>query len=299
MSQVKVTFAAVISVIIVLFYSYFVFLGLVYWYNGGWVKALLLTLIFIAVVLMCLTLMCRGRSSRWKGLGVSLQVVFGLVALLALLASSFPFSHFFNVVDQQSKITEAFEQTRTYAQGIESAYAEYTAKRERAMVDYLTTVEAGGGRANPAEHRKIFGTGLTKNSYIEQYDMLLKLSGPDSLAHVNQMRWLDQVSKMSVWNIAMPNNIAKLNQAVNTWKDSYVSKSQQKAYPDENYPPFEYTAYSEKTQELNTFLTKMKTPVWWSVLAALLCFGIILLPYFLIDPPTTGRGGGYDTQAGI
>ena len=51
MNNTKFNFAAVISIIVLLFYSYIVFLGLVYWLDGNKWKGLLYTLILIAVII--------------------------------------------------------------------------------------------------------------------------------------------------------------------------------------------------------------------------------------------------------
>lgn len=296
----KFNFAVVISVIVTLIYSYFVFMGAVYWCNGDWLRAMLLALGFIFMVVGCVMIMCMGRAARWKSVGIAAQVMFGLIALVILLLSAVPFSHFFSMMDKKQAITDSFEQTRTYAEGIENAYSDYIVQREEKMNNFLNTVEAGKGKANPAEYKKVFGKGATKQNYQEQFNMLLKLSPADSIAHVRQMAWLNEAAGMSIWNINTPKNLAMLNEAVNKWLESYVEKSKNVAYPDEGYEPFSYQEYNQSSQGLTSLLTSMEfPPVWWSIIIALVCFGCILLPYFLTDTSRAAKGKSYDNQEGL
>ena len=65
MNNLKFNFAAVISIIVLLFYSYVVFMGLVYWLDGKIWKGVLYTVLLIAVVLVCVFFMCKARATRW------------------------------------------------------------------------------------------------------------------------------------------------------------------------------------------------------------------------------------------
>ena len=157
MNNTKFNFAAVISIIVLLFYSYIVFLGLVYWLDGNKWKGLLYTLILIAVIIACVFFMCKARATRWEKIGNTGQILFGVIILAALVLSSMPFAHFLKLVHNQKQVTEAFEKSHKYASDLDLAYKDYVKERKEVTLEHLNAVEAGHGASNPAEYDSIFG----------------------------------------------------------------------------------------------------------------------------------------------
>ena len=63
MNKTRFNFAAVFSIMVLLVYAFIAFMGLIYWKNGELTIPLLLTLGGIAVVILCLYVMCVGKES--------------------------------------------------------------------------------------------------------------------------------------------------------------------------------------------------------------------------------------------
>ena len=290
MNNTKFNFAAVISIIVLLLYSYVVFMGLVYWLDGNIWKGVLYTLLLIVVVLICVFIMCKARATRWEKIGNAGQIVFGVVILAALILSSMPFAHFLRLVSNQKQVTEAFEKSHKYAYDLNKAYKEYVNDRKQKTLDFLNTVEAGHGASNPAEYNRIFGMPGSDDNASKINRMITSLEKsllPATLEQSSQqdVQRLERGTKMSVWNIAMPEYVNRIDSTVKKNIDTYsnISKNAHGYKGDNNSEPFKYPAYSDQNAKLQEMLDHMSMPSVLSIIAALVCFGFMLLPYFITE----------------
>lgn len=290
MSNKKFNFAFVISIIILLIYSYIVFMGIVYWKDGDIMQAIIYTLALIAVILVGIIIMCMAKASRWKTTGNVVQIVCGVVMLGALALSTMPFAHFINLVVKQKEISEAFENAHLYGSQSVVAYNDYVKEREAKTRDFLNAVDAGHGVSNPSEYQEIFGLpGNDSNS--SKIDRMIKslhnILLPDSVTRANDeaLQNLETGANMSVWNIAMPQYINSIDQMVRTNVTTFsnMSKNAHGYKGDNNYPPFSYQQYTDQATQLKETLNHMSMPSVISIIAALLCFAFMLLPYYLMD----------------
>ena len=290
MNNTKFNFAFVISIIILLLYSYIVFMGIVYWKDGNILKGVIYSLALIVVTLVCIIIMCKAKATRWQRIGTIGQIVFGCVILAALALSSMPFAHFINLVTKQKEVSTAFEKAHKYGSESVKAYQDYVKERETKTRDSLYAIDAGHGERNPQEYEAIFG--LPGNDSNQQkidrmINSLHKTLLPDSITQANTegLRTLEQGAKMSVWNIAMPHYINSIDQMVKTNVETFnkLSKNAHGYRGDNNYPAFTYEKYTDQNSQLKGMLTKMSMPSVVSIIAALLCFAFMLLPYYLVD----------------
>ena len=295
MNNLKFNFAAVISLIVLLLYSYVVFMGIIYWQDGDFLKGILFTLLLIALVVVCVAIMCKARATRWKGVGKVGQLIFGGIILIVLGISSMPFAHFLKLVSNQKQISQAFEQNYEYATRVNKAYEQYVTQREQKTRDFLSTVDAGHGTSNPAEYAEIFGLPGTDNNQQKIDRMINSLNTallPQSLVEANRqgLQHLQEGSKMSVWNVAMPANINRLDSTVKKSVETFaqLSKNAHGYKGDKNYPQFTYDNYVSQNTELKNMLTTMSMPSVLSIIAALACFAFMLLPYYLVEKDLAG-----------
>lgn len=289
----KFNLTAVIAIVVLLFYSYIVLMGLAYWLDGNLWLSGLITLAIVAIIAICVLAMAASKATRWKGIGLTGQIIFGAIVLVTLLLSSMPFAHFFNMMDKQQEIKSAFSQTLDYASGIDKAYKAHTDSLEE---DYA---------------RKLREAVQTKDSDRQNYNDLIKAAGEtdaEKVANLNNLfhsqlypngldstlavrkKWLEDASDMSVWNIALPGNLNQLDTVVSQWDQGYRDLSSFKPSGYES-AQFSYTAnYSSKTAELRKVFTKMSAPTIWSIIAALFCFFVMMLPYLLTSGSVISKG---------
>lgn len=300
MSNKKFNFAFVISIIILLIYSYIVFMGIVYWKDGDILQGILYAAALIAVTLSCIIIMCRAKATRWKKTGNLVQILCGTVMLAALALSTMPFAHFINLVVKQKEISETFEKAHQYGSQSVVAYNDYVKKREADTRNFLNIVDAGHGESNPSEYEAIFGL-PGNDSNAEKIDRMInslhKILLPDSvtLANDESLKNLKKGAKMSVWNIAMPQYINSIDQMVKTNVETFsnLSKNAHGYRGDNNYPTFTYKKYTDQNAQLKEMLTHMSMPSIISIIAALVCFAFMLLPYYLVERDLAqGTSGG-------
>lgn len=299
MNNTKFNFAFVISIIVLLLYSYIVFMGIVYWKDGNILKGLLYSLALIVVTLVCIVIMCKAKATRWQRIGTIGQIIFGAVILAALVLSSMPFAHFINLVTKQKEISTAFEKAHKYGAESVKAYQDYVQEREAKTRDFLNAVDAGHGESNPSEYEAIFGlpgNDTNPQKIDRMINNLHKILLPDSITQANNegLQTLQQGAKMSVWNIAMPQYINSIDQMVKTNVETFnkLSSNVHGYKGDNDYPAFTYKKYTDQNSQLKDMLTKMSMPSVISIIAALLCFAFMLLPYYLVDRDLAGGTTG-------
>ena len=87
---------------------------------------------------------------------------------------------------------------------------------------------------------------------------------------------------MQELNVMLPANIAKINDEVKRWTANYTQLSQH-IYSGEEAEPFSYPAFTTSLQKLTAEYVKLHVPSVIAIIAALLCFFIMLLPYLITE----------------
>ncbi|MBR5102902.1 MAG: hypothetical protein IK092_07235 [Muribaculaceae bacterium] len=284
MNNSKFSIALVISILALLFYAFISFMGMVYWQNGKITLALLLAIALVAVVLCCVVMMCKGRATRWKRIGTASQVFFGLIILVALGVSTIPFTHFMNMLEHKQKVTLAFDEAVRCSTEMDSCYDAYVEKRCDEYHNRLASLKVAQS-TNPTEYAEVIGfaggdSPVEKVQYLERgLEQALKGDSLES-TRVKKNEWAQEVRNFSMWNIATIANLNSLDEKMAQWRDRYAELSRYRTR-GVDYPEFTYNNYNTKTAELKAMITKVGGPGWVAILAALICFGLLLLPYFL------------------
>lgn len=292
MNRSKFSFAAVFSLMVLLAYSFLMFMGLVYWRGGSLGLPIGLTLGFIALVVTCLTVMCMSRATRWKRIGTIGQCIFGFIILLAFIASAVPFTNFMDVVAQKSKFNQEINNVLNSARGLDRSYEEYTERRLDNYRSRLTEI-SNNRDEYAAEYRQLLA-GAPGNTDERKIDNLVsslrrKLVA-DSVVQITRERqqWLESSADMSVWNLMLPTNMAKINEEVSNWTLMYTNISDV-SYRGEHAAPFQYPEFNTELTTLTRNYTTLHAPSVLAILVALLCFAIMLLPYMLTERDVAGR----------
>lgn len=295
METSKFSFALVFSVIILLAYSYIMFLGMVYWQNGKIVLPAVLAAAFIAVVLACVIVMCKAKATRWKRIGNLGQVLFGTIILVAFLFSAAPFTNFMDVLGKKGTFETEINNVMTTAEELDSEYMAYAEERLDNYERRLESISAGKN-IRPTDYEQYLGRagGSTDREKIHHLTNSLRMKLlPDSLTDVQIERenWLMNASRMSVWNVMLPSNIAKINAEVSRWTDNYIRLSEN-TYEGEEAAAFQYPQFKTSLQTLTDQYVKLHVPSLLAILLALLCFFIMLLPYWITERDAAAKETG-------
>ena len=274
MRDFKVNWAVILALIVLLGFTYFAFMGVLYnkYVNGDLWKAGLFAGLVILIVAVCVVIMCVSRATRWKEIGTAGQVVFAVIILAVFGVSAVPFTGFMKAIDSKQEISDAIHNTKTLADEIDQSYNGYVDNR---IITYDHWLHADSTRYENA---------AGKNDSVKMANLTTSLRNrlqPQSLAKCQSDRqlWLSTVQGMSVWNIMLPKNLDMLNNAVKEWKEEYVTLSD--ISYDGNPPElFDYKVYDENPlKELGEFNIS-----WVAIVAALLSFFFMLLPYIVTQP---------------
>lgn len=265
--KTKFSFGVVIALLALLAFAYIMFMGLIYWKRGELTTPILVTTVFLAIVVLCITAMCMSKATRWRKIGKRGQIIFGALTFLAFLASAYPFTIFMDVVTKQQTISEEITNLLVDGVQLDSVYREYAIKR----IDAYKTELERRGTYHPIKVRNL--------------QTLLLPSNLDSM-QAQRRDWLKAASSISVWNIRMPINIGMINGEVRRSVDNYINLSTEKGHADENSEaqrPFVFSVQKTELEKVTESFESFHTPSLLSILIALVCFILMLLPYWLTD----------------
>ncbi len=293
MNESKFNFGTVLAIIVLLGYSYFVFMGLNYWLNGNITLAAILTAAMVVVVMVCIFVMCRAKASRWKRVGLTGQILFGLIVFAAFGASSIPFAHFLGIMGKQGEIKTEFNKAKEFAEQVDQAYDNYTDSMINAYELELKRAAAGHSTGSASTKYsqmnldKMEGDDSTKvASMVRAYSNRIAANDSIIAQRDDRQRVVNESAEMSVWNVAMPQNVALMSENVKKWVDYYIDLSKPTPNPGfEAYKEFSYSQYEGQVKQLGDDLTKLSKPgaisLIIAIVVALLCFACMLFPYFL------------------
>lgn len=283
MNKTRFNFAAVFSIMVLLVYAFIAFMGLIYWKNGELTIPLLLTLGGVAVVLLCLYVMCVGKESRWR-IGRVGEILFGIIILATFVLAAFPFTNFMKVIDKQDDIKGRIDTLFTSAKNLDSAYDNYANERISKYESSLKIISSGKN-IRPSEYREVLAgaAGSSDDEKITNLSKSLKRQLlPENMDSIRaeRMKWLESANKMSVWNMLLPSNINEIANEVDNFVANYadVSRNIRKG---EDALPFAYDNLNNNLGDLQQIYTNFSKPSVLSLIVSLVAFLIMLLPYIV------------------
>lgn len=274
MRYFRMNWAVILAMIVLLGFTYISFMGSLYSkYTGGdLLRAGLYALGVILLVSICVVIMCASRATRWKEIGTVGQIGFALVILVVFGISAIPFTGFMKAIEKKKEIRDRISHVKQVAENVDSIYNSYAESR---VADYEQWLRADSLRCAVVEGMDFEQKVANLKTSLENH---LK---PQSLTKCQNDRktWLLEMEKMSVWNVYLPKNLKVLSNSVNDWVSGYVELSDVSF--DGNRPTlFKYESIDEDSlKELGEINIS-----WVAVLAALLSFFIMLVPYLITTP---------------
>ena len=287
MQKSSFNFATVFSLMVLLVFTYITYLGLVYWQQGDMALPIMLSVGLIALVVVCVFIMCKSKATRWRRIGKTGQVVFGLIVLVAFIMASLPFTNFLRVMGDSSRINEMVNTTCDKAIGIDEAYNTYVNER---IDNYRRSLQliASGKTNRPSVYQEAMGKapGATDDKKIENLTNSLRSRLlPDSATSVinERHKWLERAKNESVMNPLTPANINKVSSCVDDWSDNYKDLSKISYMGEENVEEFTADDFDKSLSQLTATYATLQAPSVVAIIIALVCFAIMLLPYWITE----------------
>ena len=284
MRNLKFTFSLVFSIMVLLVFGYFTFMGLVYRMGGNILFPAIITVVGVMLVLLLIIAMCLSRATRWQEFGIFGQVLFGILVFVILLSSSIPFTNFVRVEHDKESIYEKVRNTCNAATDLDKSYIDYVEKRIESYRKNLDGVSKAR-MIQPSKYNECLSGayGNTDQEKIDNLSKSLKMKLlPESMDSIIVQRhnWLISASNASVWNPLTPANINKVDEIVNGWINNYTNLSSV-TYKGEETKKFEYEAFSSNLQNLTSQYKTFQKPRFMPVCLSILCFFVMLLPYIM------------------
>ena len=284
MLRSKFNFSWVFALIALLGYVFISFMGLTYTQIVPLGLSVLIALVFAALVIFLVGVMCKAKATRWLRLGMIGQVSIGFIILVLLLVSSIFFTHFTKMIKKQDVIVSTYIQTIDDARKLDEKYRAYVDER---CANYQTKIQ--NLKAGSSDYNKMITRpsqlGYTKTQIAKRYSETMKsfLLG-DNMDELNEKRtqWLSQ-DTTTVWNINLPNNIQDVTTSVNHWLRNYEALSAKQYTLETSVQAFEDREFNKNAESLQKICTTVTIPSLMSILLAIFSFALIILPW-LVTP---------------
>lgn len=278
MDRFKFNYATVIALAVLLFYAYIAAMGSLFRntilgieVQGRIWVAVFVFLAVVVLVFLCIMMMCVAKATKWKNIGTSGQISFGIVILAVLALAGVPFSTFLKAAKEQENITIMVKEVKKDAGNLDKAYNEHVDNRvgeyERKLKeDTIYTITEVTNRVNS----------LRNHLFPESTQTI----------QIEREKWIDRIEVMSVWDIMMRSNLGSLEKTVEEWKTDYQRRDSLR-FAGEDYPYFAYDKFGDKkrneTSALSGLLTELGTfhYSFFTVLIVLVCWFFMLLPWLI------------------
>ena len=279
MRDFRINWAVILALVVLLAFTYFSFMGVLYnkLVEGDLLKGGIYAAVVILIVSACVVIMCISRATRWKEIGMAGQVMFALIILAVFGVSAIPFTGFMKAIQAKHEIQAKIDHTKCVADSLDFTYSKYVDQR---LVDYETWLRADSLRplnaGGKTEEEKIANLKASLENHLR----------PQSLAKCQSDRkaWLSKIEGMSVWNIMLPKNLKVLGGSVANWVTDY-KKLSNISYDGNTPTLFPYVHVDDNPlEELGRFNVH-----WTAIVAALVAFFFMLLPYIVTEPFAGGH----------
>lgn len=267
----KKTFAGVAlfcTIATLLMFSCIAFLGAEYLLHGSHQKAIPITMAGMALIIYCVSVMCRSKKSRNKRSGLPREVAAFIIAIVLLVIGSIPFTQFIYVHNHQEELRDCMVQTANAVNNIDSLYKEYAEARVRRYKSHL--------------YKNHFSSEATRQR-VESLRRRLIPEDFDAI-HTERQQWLSTLSSADVWNISTPHNLHYLIKAGHDWTEQYAKVSKV-VYQGEKAEPFGSGDTAFTAIDAGEQFSQFQKPDILSVLAVLLAIGLILTTYLHLRRP--------------
>ena len=263
----KFNFITILAFVLLVVYAYLAAMG--WLYQGHKIEIAGMFFIgVVAIISLCIYLMCRARATRWQKVGTPTQAALGVIIVAIFFFISKPFSSYVTMMGQKTEVYQQIDSVVVAAKNLNNAYLDYANKR----IDNYVPTETDNQRQ---EIRKIA--------------LRMQLIPPDLAAkQPDRNKWLDEITEMKLHNIQMPNNLMNIDSCVYLWTKDYESLSGVVFEDEQDVQLFQYASFAAQFQNLRNRIGGYSI---WALLFAILCSICMLIPYFTTETDPSLREG--------
>lgn len=265
-------FITVLAFTLLIIYAYMAAMGFLYQSTDPDITmAGLCFVAAIAVVSVCIYIMCRAKASRWVKVGTPVQTVLGMVIVATFVFFGQYFSSYVSMLTQEDSVKEKIDENVNAAKRVNDAYNDYANKR---IEDYQPQ------ESTPKRQQ------LRKRA-LERQLLPLDLSAKQ----LKRNEWLDSMrnSKLQISNIQTPSNLNIIEHLVDSCVVDYKNLSDIVFIDEQDVAAFDF-----KYQSVNLREGIKNWIVYLSYFIAIICSVFMLIPYFTTDTDFSLKDGKRD-----
>ncbi|MDE6986641.1 MAG: hypothetical protein K2P55_06850 [Bacteroides acidifaciens] len=268
----KFSWGHIIAFVALIFISYVSFMGITYLTDGDFLYAALGVLIInlILIVFFIIPQILKGADEKFSRKIVFERILF-FAAPIFFIAAMVPYTHFWTVFENRNEIETTFSESIKTTKGMFDSYEAYANSRIKEYDKKLAQDKTN------AVHRSNEVEALRLQIIADNYNALKE----------SAIKWIDNASGATVWNVFMIGNIKKIEGAIENWNSS-LNNFSSKIMSDEpsGVEPFSSSDPSVTTAKgnlnnLRSVYTTMGAPTMLSIGIGLLLYILLLFPYII------------------
>ncbi|MBQ6722943.1 MAG: hypothetical protein IJQ84_00300 [Paludibacteraceae bacterium] len=255
----KFNFITILAFVLLVVYAYLAAMG--WLYQGHKIEIAGMFFIgVVAIISLCIYLMCTARATRWQKVGTPTQIALGVLIVGIFFFISKPFSSYVTMMGRQTEVYNQIDSVVTAAKDLNKTYLDYANERIYNYSPKETTLARRDIRVNA---------------------LRMQLMPPDLAAkQPDRNKWLDDIANMKLHNIQMPNNLANMDSCVYLWMNDYTALSEVIFEDEQDVEPFQYASFATQYANLRNNLGSYSI---WALFVAMICSVFMLIPYFTTE----------------
>lgn len=268
----KFSWGHIIAFVALIFISYFSFMGITYLLDGNFLYAGIGVMIIdlILILFFILPQILKGTDEKFRKKIVFERILF-FTAPIFFIITMIPYAHFWTVFENRTEVESTFSESIKTTKGMFESYEVYANNR---IQEYEKKLKKS---KNETIHRSNEIEALRLQLIADNYEALKK----------SAIKWIDNASNATVWNVFMIGNINKIEEAIDNWNKS-LNKFSSKIMTDEpedvetfsSLDPSVITAKNNLNSLRSVYTTK-EPPTIIAIACALLLYFLLSIPYII------------------
>lgn len=292
--KLKFSWGHIVAFLVLIYIGYISFMGVTYASDGDFSKAGILTTVILVVLILFFigAQYKKGVDEKFRK-SIVWERIFMYCSPIVFVLCMIPYSHFWTVFKNGSEITKKFDNAIELSKNMFTDYDEYAHKRidnYKSMLDRVVSNK----NLRPQEYRDLGFTGRSdaeqEKLMVKELELQLLSSNYDSLK-TTATTWIDNVKGASVWNVFIIGNIKQIKTSMGSWNKDLANFAA-RIIKNEEYKDYnKIVSYSDHGKEiqqvekalddLKSLYTETSTPTLTAIITGILCYILLLFPYFI------------------
>lgn len=282
--------ALLLSGIVLMAFAAVVFIGLSGMCQGQLVIPAVIVIAGVLIVFYSLIRICKSKLGRSLKKGLMSEMLTAIVILVIMMCGASPASNMISSFDGKKNLQADVDSIVEEVSNLPQAYRDYVDDRAKSYSSHLLSLQPG---SEDYETQLARAAGDTRQEKARRIVASLKrrlLNDEMEKIEMKRAEWLSSITDADALNRRTASAVAA---AGLKWIDEYREISTIE-YKGENADEFEMPELEEKLSLYDIDHIDLLSPSGKGLLATLLCYLLVLVPYFLIRRSGKAKSGTHD-----